>query len=245
MEFHVAGEMSSILAPLVDRVLTVAYESRNIIFQPPFFFRKEEGVKVVNGIVKTGCIPKGAKPNQNISAAQNFGFGLKIIKKSAEKELIIPMLVLRVKSREEGLLILDPISGPREAVEGKEVEFRMRLNRGIRGTARADELRVDVGASYSREPECFPLPHQVLYIPTQGGEVIYRFRPDPDNATEEERRQGTMKRVLTIAVSYREGRRTSRKSQTHCFSVRLNSEPIIRRVGNLGNILGLTPKSMR
>jgi hypothetical protein len=87
MAFRVAGELAAILTPLVDRVLTAAYVSRDIQFDPPFVFRKEEGVKVINGIVKTGRIPKGAKPNQNISAAQNFGFGLNIMKKSAEKEL--------------------------------------------------------------------------------------------------------------------------------------------------------------
>ena len=87
MKFRVAGELAAILTPLVDRVLTAAYVSKDIKFDPPFVFRKEEGVKVINGIVKTGRIPKGAKPNQNISAAQNFGFGLNIMKKSAEKEL--------------------------------------------------------------------------------------------------------------------------------------------------------------
>ena len=87
MSFSVAGELASILTPLVERVLTTAYESRDIEFERPFIFRKEEAVKVINGIVKTGEIPKGAKPNQNISAAQNFGFGLRIIKKSAEKTL--------------------------------------------------------------------------------------------------------------------------------------------------------------
>ncbi|HYB04190.1 MAG TPA: hypothetical protein VED17_07000 [Nitrososphaerales archaeon] len=87
MEFHVAGELPSVLTPLVDKVLSSTYQSKDIKFEPPFIFRREEGVKVINGIVKTGSIPKGAKPNQNISAAQNFGFGLKIIKKSAEKDL--------------------------------------------------------------------------------------------------------------------------------------------------------------
>ena len=87
MEFHVAGELSGILSPLVDRVLSSTYESRDIKFEPPFLFRREEAVKVINGIVKTGSIPKGAKPNQNISAAQNFGFGLMIMKKSAERQL--------------------------------------------------------------------------------------------------------------------------------------------------------------
>ena len=87
MDFHVAGELPSILTPLVDRVLSSIYKSKDIKFEPPFLFRKEEGVKVINGIVKTGSIPKGAKPNRNISAAQNFGFGLKIMKKTAERQL--------------------------------------------------------------------------------------------------------------------------------------------------------------
>lgn len=87
MDFRVAGELMTILTPIVDRVLNAIYVSRDIKFDPPFIFRKEEGVKVINGIVKTGHIPRGAKPNQNISAAQNFGFSLNIIKKRAEKEL--------------------------------------------------------------------------------------------------------------------------------------------------------------
>jgi hypothetical protein len=70
-------------------VLTAAYVSHDIKFEPPFIFKKEEGVKVINGIVKTGSIPKGAKPNQNVSAAQNFGFGLKIVKKTAERTIDI------------------------------------------------------------------------------------------------------------------------------------------------------------
>jgi len=87
MTFHVAGEISNIITPLVDKILTGTYESCDIKFDPPFVFNREDGVKIINGIVKTGQIPKNAKPNKDISAAQNFGFGLKIMKKSAEKEL--------------------------------------------------------------------------------------------------------------------------------------------------------------
>jgi hypothetical protein len=88
LDFHVAGErLAPILEPLVDRVLTSSYVSRHITFDPPFTFRNEEAVKVINGIVKTGEILRGSKPNQNISAAQNFGFGLNIIKRGAERTL--------------------------------------------------------------------------------------------------------------------------------------------------------------
>lgn len=161
------------------------------------------------------------------------------------QELAIPMVVMRVKPREEGLLTLSVISGPQEVVEGEDAEFRMRLDRRNSSTGRTDELRVEVEATWSRDPAQFPLPAQILYVPTQGGEVLYRFRPDPEDATDDERRQGVMERTLTIAVSYHEGYRTVRKFQTYRFAVRLNVERVIRRVGNLGNILGLTPKSLR
>jgi hypothetical protein len=87
MKFIVAGELPTILSPLVEKVLSSLYESRELDLPASFVFRREEAVKVINGIVKTGDIPKNAKPNQNISAAQNFGFGLKIIKKSSERKL--------------------------------------------------------------------------------------------------------------------------------------------------------------
>jgi len=86
MSFSIAGELANILTPIVDRVLNSVYESREIKFDQ-FYFRREEGVKLINGIVRSGNIPKGAKPNQNISAAQNFGFGMQIMKKKAEKQL--------------------------------------------------------------------------------------------------------------------------------------------------------------
>ncbi|MBE3050155.1 PglZ domain-containing protein [Candidatus Bathyarchaeota archaeon] len=161
------------------------------------------------------------------------------------QELMIPMAVLKVREKDEGLLILDDIVGATEVVEGQEAEFRLRLA----CSAKADlfeEIRVDVAASCARDPERECLRDQVLYVSPQGTEVVYRFKPDPQDATDDERRQGLMQRTLAITVTCREGRRTIRKARTHRFTVRLNSEQVIRRVpAHLGNILGLTPKSMR
>ncbi|HEY8743300.1 MAG TPA: hypothetical protein VIU62_09385, partial [Chloroflexota bacterium] len=87
LSFTVAGDLASILTPVIGRVLDAIYQSRAITFSGPVVFRDEEAVKVVNGIVKTGSIPKGAKPDQNVSAAQNFALGLQIVRRGAEKEL--------------------------------------------------------------------------------------------------------------------------------------------------------------
>ncbi len=87
MDYPAAGELMSILTPVVERVLNSVYESREIGFDGPYRFGREDAVKVINGIVKTGEIPRNAKPNQYNSAARNFGYGLKIMKKSAELRL--------------------------------------------------------------------------------------------------------------------------------------------------------------
>ncbi|MDM8542084.1 hypothetical protein QUF90_13435 [Desulfococcaceae bacterium HSG9] len=86
ISFNVTGELKAILTPAVGQVLSSCYISQDIRFDPPFEFRKEDGVKVINGIVKTGEILKEAKFKakiRDINAARNFGFGLKIMQKSA------------------------------------------------------------------------------------------------------------------------------------------------------------------
>ncbi len=156
-------------------------------------------------------------------------------------ELMIPMAVLRVKERADGLLALGLIAGPDETIEGEEAAFIVAVRRGRAG---GDELRLDIEASYARDPERFPLPPQVIYAPSPpaAAEVVYRFRPDPEDATADERRAGAMRRTLTITATACDGRGTIRKSQSFDFEVRLNTDRVIRRVGNLGSILGLMPK---
>lgn len=163
------------------------------------------------------------------------------------QEMVIPMVVMRVKPREEGLLFLDRIIGPEEIIEGEESEFKMRIARTVQDTKQDGELRVDIEAAYGRDSNQHPLPGQVSYITAKSSkEIVFRFCPDTSEATEHERQEGVMVCTLTITANYREGRRISRKNQTHRFAVRLNSEKIIRRVPDkLGKILGLTPKTMK
>ena len=88
MEFHVAGEVGTILNPIIDQVLSSTYESREIDFTEVHTpFTKDYGVNVINGIVRTGSIPKGGKRDKNIDAADNFGKGLKITKRENYREM--------------------------------------------------------------------------------------------------------------------------------------------------------------
>lgn len=159
------------------------------------------------------------------------------------EEMLVPMVVLRIRDRDDGMLTLEEISGPKEAVEGEELEFRMRVKLP---SAKQDELRLNIQASYALDPDQDPLPQQVLYLSGEGADIVYRFKPDTSSAAPDERRTGAMPRALTITASYRHEGRSYRKSRTHRFTVQLNSERVVRRVPtHLGNILGLTPKTMR
>ena len=159
------------------------------------------------------------------------------------QELMVPMACLKVRDKDEGILTLGEIIAPAEVVEGQDISIRLPIN--LSRISETD-LRVDVEADCSGGGERRSLSGQVLYVNAQGVEALYSFRPDPADATDDERQGGSMIRTLTMTVSYREGRQAIRNSRTHRFSVRLNSEQIIRRVpAHLGNILGLTPKSMR
>jgi len=160
------------------------------------------------------------------------------------QEMLVPMLAMRVKAPEEGLLVLGPIAGPSDLIEGEEAEFRMPVQ--LTQSHKNREVRVEAQAVYQNKEDIAPLPAQVQYVSAAGGEIVFRFIPDVADASDEERKAGIMERTLRIGVTYREAQRVVRKARTIRFFTRLNSEKIVRRVpAHLGKILGLTPKSMR
>jgi len=162
------------------------------------------------------------------------------------QELLIPMVVMKVKPQDEGILVLDEIVGPKDIVEGEEIDLKLKMYRSKKGDGKADDLRVDIEASYSADSEPVDLPAQVLFVTSKGTDCIVNFKPDTAGATPDERREGAMKRTLTVTATYRDGHRIRRKTARKDFVVQLNSEQVVRRVPtHLGNILGLTPKSMR
>ena len=162
------------------------------------------------------------------------------------QEMMIPMAVLEVKPKEEGMIALDAISGPIEAVENETLEFRLRIKRIDTPAVKGGDIRADVSAFLRKKDGQSTLPDQVLYVPVSGAEVLYRVTPQAVDADPDELREGIMKRVLTLTVRYREGHRSIQKTTTHAFTVQLNPEKLVRRVpAHLGKILGLTPKGMR
>lgn len=185
---------------------------------------------------KTGYALARPKANFNPDAYSHGGISV--------QEMLVPMLAMRVKTPEEGLLVLGPILGPAELIEGEEAEFKMPVE--LMESHKHKELRIEAQAVYQNKESTPALASLVQYISASGGEVVFRFVPDAADTSDEERRTGVMERTLRIGVTYREAQRTVRKARSIRFSMRLNSEKIIRRVpAHLGKILGLTPRSMK
>ncbi len=179
-----------------------------------------------------------ARPNAHFKPPAYTHGGISV------QELLIPMIVLRVKDKEEGLINLDDIKGSSEMIEGEEIEFSLRIALTDKRKEKDEEIRVDVEGSYGIGQVKGNLPEQVIYVSEKGENIIYRFKPVMDSVTSEERRKGLIERILTITVKYwdLDKKKSFRKSRFFSFTVRLNSEQVIRRVpASLGNILGLTP----
>jgi len=87
MAFTCQGELRAIITPLVGQVLDATYVSRELEFDAPAPFNDTNAINVINGVVKVGEIPRGARPNRNISAAQNYGFALQIMRRPDNRRL--------------------------------------------------------------------------------------------------------------------------------------------------------------
>ena len=87
MAFEVQGELSAILTNLVSQVLDTVYVCREMEFDAPAPFNDVNAINVINGIVKSGLIPHNAKPTKEISAAQNYGFALQIMRRPNDHKL--------------------------------------------------------------------------------------------------------------------------------------------------------------
>lgn len=83
----VIGDLASMAEPVVGLVLAAAYDSADLRFEAPSPFSGESAVKVINGLVRKGAIPKGARQDKDTSAAENYGYALGIMKRGQEKTL--------------------------------------------------------------------------------------------------------------------------------------------------------------
>src|SRR5262249_34733020 len=90
------------------------------------------------------------------------------------QELFIPMAVLRVKPQEQGVLVMDKLEVPAEVLEGEAVIARLHFR------CSQEDLRVDIEANWSNDPDAVDLPGQVHYTKAGPQALTLSFVPDPN-----------------------------------------------------------------
>ena len=160
------------------------------------------------------------------------------------QEMLVPMIVLRQKSTEDGLFSLGEFEGQLDLTEGEETELNLQVS--FTASVNEDDIRLKTIFSYKKDQSASPQ-LQTYYFSRLGGKIDLKFTPDTSDATDDERRDGIMKRDGLINVDYYDSStgRIVRKSRMCTFSVNLSTERVIRRVPqNLGKLLGMMPKGM-
>jgi len=87
MIFTPQGELASILSPLIGQVLDAVYESRDLVFEAPAPFNDVNAINVINGAVKLGVFERNAKVSKELSASQNYGIPLGIMRRPNDRKL--------------------------------------------------------------------------------------------------------------------------------------------------------------
>ena len=87
LSFTPQGELPSILSPLISQILDSVYESRDLVFEAPAPFNDTNAVNVINGAVKLGVFERNARVSKELSASQNYGFALGIMRRPNDRKL--------------------------------------------------------------------------------------------------------------------------------------------------------------
>ena len=157
------------------------------------------------------------------------------------QEMIVPMevFIMQPKMKEPIAASFEPLAT--DPYEGEEIDVSIRFWRSGAGKIDGGELRVSLEAFLNDTPIRASTP--VVYLqPWDSRTITIRFTPDLANVTKEERSDGTSSIRIGVRYTYQDSTRTIRRTLNQEIRVRLNPDRIVRRVGSLGSILGLTPK---
>lgn len=169
------------------------------------------------------------------------------------QELIIPMVALKVKEQHHEPLKAEFIHESPVFHEGQDNLIIVRA-RHMGGEKFADnsikatiEVRVtneerDIEQKEPYPQQCILASRIAILSSWETQEIPIRYSPQIDAFSDQERKTGRADRTLSLVLTYQFGSRQVRRVHNTSITINLNPERIVRRVGGLGNILGLTPK---
>ena len=157
------------------------------------------------------------------------------------QEMIIPMVVTTIKDPDSGQVQLSIKNKNIVFMEGEPIRFDVSLT--SRSAQFTGEMRIDVEAGINTDLERVPLDKKIIILqPWQEQEIQFKYNYQADELSQDARKKGQLNYQFTVTASYRHNGSTQYITDSHDFSIQLNTERIVRRVGSLGNILGLSVK---
>jgi hypothetical protein len=156
------------------------------------------------------------------------------------QEMIIPMVALKIRESDAETLNID-LGKNSEFNETQEIVFLIKLQ--AKGKSLADAIRLDLEAIVNGRNDRTAVGSKVVLLkPWQEQEITFNYKFDSAQVSEEERATGEIIRQLTVTAKYNFGKKQYTKTETKEFKIHINAGRIVRRVGGLGNIIGLSPR---
>ena len=156
------------------------------------------------------------------------------------QEMIIPMVALKIRESDAEILNIN-LGTNLEFNESQEIVLPIKLQ--AKGKSIADAVRLDIEAIVNSQNERIPVGSKIVLLkPWQEQEISFSYKFDSTKISEEERTNGEITRQLTVTAKYSFGKKLHTKTETKDFKIHLNAGRIVRRVGGLGNIIGLSPR---
>jgi hypothetical protein len=163
------------------------------------------------------------------------------------QEMIVPMVVLKVREASELALQIDDIACPTSAVEGQTIGVSMRISLG--STKKDAGRDVKVTAEYRLLAEdgtalgdLMTIASRRYLVSEDGVEAHIEFVPDVAALPANMRLSGVALVDLRIDVRYGDDHNEVKRTMAKRIRIGLDTERLVRRDTGLGKVLGLMPR---
>jgi hypothetical protein len=153
------------------------------------------------------------------------------------QEMIVPMIVLTVKDLEKEQLEIRYDSN-KEFIESPSINLSTKL---LFKSKSFKDVKIDIQAYLNSQISRDNIGSRIIFLKTYQEEPLtFEYKLEPEKITNEERSTGEIKKQFVITAKYYDGAKEITKNDITDIKIKLNPERIVRRVGNLGNIIGLS-----
>lgn len=156
------------------------------------------------------------------------------------QELIIPMVMMKMKGKTSSFIEISDINAPEEVIEGELIKFNFDIQ--LSQNSRMSDLKCVLEYKLDHSESEQVISKEILLVTKETNTINLELKIDSSSIPIADRKKEFSEQMLYLSLSYMIDNHQLSQALTHRFRIKINNEKIIRRVGNLGSILGLSPK---